>query len=408
MVLCAVSENKHKLQGYETVSAKRHRVASLENGEDEKENIAGISANTLAFADKHEMVFLSSASVYLTLECLHLDQGYTSEGVEYARLREPIMVDRPRKLVFNGEVGDWRLDDSDFIDKFTLPNADNKFDQLALRNPFPRDARIEFIEKTHDYIIDGKVKAPRSVTKLLHQYQEPFDAPTIISKMKQGRNWHIKREAYLTHEGIEMSSEQIEAKWETNRIVASSRGTLMHFHIEMFMNGAQLHGPYSIEFGYFQQFYREFMMARGLVPVRTELSVFHTGLCCAGQLDLLAKYAGSDSYVILDWKRSKEIKHSNCFQKMLPPLTHLDQCNFNTYSLQLNLYKYILESEYDLHVDELFLAIFHESQEMPVVLQVSEMPVEVAMIIKHEKQVRNAQDPHPGADAPFTVGHILN
>ena len=93
---------------------------------------------------------------------------------------------------------------------------------------------------------------------------------------------------------------------------------------------------------------------------------------------------------------------------MLPPLTHLDQCNFNTYSLQLNMCKYILESEYDIHVDELYLAIFHELQEMPVVLQVSDMPVEVALIIKHEKQERNAQDPHPGVDAPFTVDHILN
>jgi hypothetical protein len=318
------------------------------------------------------------------------------------------MHDQPRKLLFNGEVGDWRLDDVEFVNQFTLPNADTKFDLLALRNPLHRDARIEFIEKTHDYIIDGKVKAPRSVTKLVHQFQETFDAPKIIVKMKNGKKWHLKRKAYLTQEGTEMTNEQIEAKWEANRIVASSRGTLMHFHVEMFMNGSQVHGPHSTEFGYFQQFYREFMMTRGIVPVRTELSVFHTGLGCAGQLDLLAKYEGTESYVILDWKRSKEIKHDNFFQKMLPPLAHLDECNFNTYSLQLNMYKYILESEYDIRVDELFLAIFHESQEMPLVLQVSDMPLEVAMIVNYEKEQRNAQDPQSGAHAPFSITHMTN
>ena len=46
----------------------------------------------------------------------------------------------------NGEVGDWRLDDEDFLKHFTLPGAANKHDKLAELNPLPRDGRILFDE----------------------------------------------------------------------------------------------------------------------------------------------------------------------------------------------------------------------------------------------------------------------
>ena len=48
--------------------------------------------------------------------------------------------------VKNGEVGDWRLEDEDFLKHFTLPGAANKHDKLAQLNPLPRDGRILFDE----------------------------------------------------------------------------------------------------------------------------------------------------------------------------------------------------------------------------------------------------------------------
>ena len=150
------------------------------------------------------------------------------------------------------------------------------------------------------------------------------------------------------------------------------------------------------------------MLQRGLVPVRTELCMFHIGLGCAGQLDLLAKYHGTHSYVIFDWKRSKEIKTSNMFQNLLPPLDHLQDTNFNTYSLQLNLYKYILETEYGIYIDELYVAIFHESNESPDIRKVDFMPLEIHSIVEYEKKERNAQDPDPRSSAPFSTEHMCN
>lgn len=68
------------------------------------------------------------------------------------------------------------------------------------------------------------------------------------------------------------------------------------------------------------------------------------GLC--GQSDLVEVINGEVH--ITDYKTNKEIKNQGFTNwegittKMLPPVSHLDDCNLNHYSLQLSLYMYII------------------------------------------------------------------
>ena len=59
-------------------------------------------------------------------------------------------------------------------------------------------------------------------------------------------------------------------------------------------------------------------------------------------------------YSILDWKTSKEIKTDSYKMKTgNKPETHdLLDCKFNHYALQLSLYRYLLEKNYDLELDD--------------------------------------------------------
>ena len=75
--------------------------------------------------------------------------------------------------VKNGDVGDWRLSDADFLASFHLPGLSDKHDRLQEQHPLPRDHRIVFHEAKHEYFCDG-VKAPRSVTG----YQANNEFPT--------------------------------------------------------------------------------------------------------------------------------------------------------------------------------------------------------------------------------------
>jgi len=301
----------------------------------------------------------------------------------------------------NGLVGDWRIPDDKFMASFHLPGQSEKLNTLEVRNPLPRDRRIVFEEKHHHYYIDGNVRAPRSVTQLVHEVAQAFDAPAAIAAMRRGRNWAKRRSEFLRPDGTEMSDKEIAQKWSENGSVQSSRGTLMHFHIEQFLNGAVIEEPHSPEFAMFLRFREDFMVERGLEPLRTEFSLFHCGLRAAGQADLITRDTETERVVILDWKRSKEIKYKNPYQRLKPPMDHLSDCNYNLYCLQLNIYRYILETEYGMSVSGMYLGVFHPNEVGPICIEVPRLEREVELLVEHEKLKNGATDPIPGEDAPF-------
>ena len=120
-----------------------------------------------------------------------------------------------------------------------------------------------------------------------------------------------------------MTEPEILEAWRVNGLIQSRRGTLMHWHIEMYLNGYDLAEPQSPEFLQFLCFKQSFLDPLGLLPLRTEFSMFHCGLCMAGQADLLC-LDGNGEVVIIDWKRSANIKTQGFRGQMLhAPLEHM-------------------------------------------------------------------------------------
>ena len=80
----------------------------------------------------------------------------------------------------------------------------------------------------------------------------------------------------------------------------------------------------------------------------------------AGSIGFVAQ-AADGTFLIIDWKRSKNLqsKFSNDFQRMKSPLSHLDDCAGNHYSLQLNVYKYLLEKYYSVSVSRMLIVCAH-------------------------------------------------
>ena len=95
--------------------------------------------------------------------------------------------------VRNGDVGDWRLPDGEFLASFRLPTQAERSDTLALLHPLPREDRIVFEEVSHTYTIDRSTKVPRSVTGLLHSFGEEFGARGAAEAMQRSPNWEVKR-----------------------------------------------------------------------------------------------------------------------------------------------------------------------------------------------------------------------
>lgn len=236
---------------------------------------------------------------------------------------------------------------------------------LAKRNKHPRDENIIFQEDGHIYTIMSKMNAreklesllgshghPVSVTTLIHNYFPKFNADLIIGKMMKSRNWPKSKYFGKT-------KEQIKEEWDNNGKGSSNLGTLMHADIENYYNQDDVLNNQSKEFQYFIKFWEGFQIVNpGFEPYRTEWLIYDENENIAGSVDcvLADKHR---NMVILDWKRSKEIKFTNEYEKGLGPFCDLDNCNYNHYMLQLNIYRHILETKYDGKIVGMFIVVLH-------------------------------------------------
>lgn len=244
---------------------------------------------------------------------------------------------------------------------------------LSSLNFHERDQYIKFKEDGHKYtiLIDEK-SVYTSVTTWNHSHFPKFDAVLIVKNMMKGKNW---KEG---HKYWGLTSEEIINQWTKNTSSVSSAGTDMHFNIECFMNNDMLPKNYthkdlydqymktnqtckSHEWQYFIQFVKD---TPDLKPYRTEWIIYHEDIKLAGSIDMV--YENPDgTLAIYDWKRSKEIKKINPWNRyaITKTICQMPDANFWHYSLQLNTYKRILEEKYNKKVTELFLVRLHPEAE---------------------------------------------
>jgi ATP-dependent exoDNAse (exonuclease V) beta subunit len=247
---------------------------------------------------------------------------------------------------------------------------------LCVRNAHPRDKHIKFYEEDHKYVIDLEPDVKyTSVTTWIHEHFEKFDADKVITKMMSGASWK------KGHKYWGMTPDQIKNQWNSNKDAVSGAGTDMHFEIECFNNEIKASTDYNnkellelylcdrekelsekpLEWQYFINFVKDH---EHLKPYRTEWTVFNEDIKISGSIDMV--YENPDGTLsIYDWKRSKNITRINTFNKFaLPPcICHLPDSNFWHYALQLNTYKYILESKYGKTIKDLYLVRLHPDAE---------------------------------------------
>ena len=260
---------------------------------------------------------------------------------------------------------------------------------LSEKNKHERDSRIVFDEPTHTYSIDGSNHKVISVTTLIHHYFPEFKPYEIITKMRKSKNG-------MPLKYQNMSDEEIIKQWNDNGKEASQLVTSLHKSIELYYEKEPIDfiemikfndivEQHTVEFYYFLKF-NETVKDR-LRPYRTEWSIFRSELKLAGQLDMLYEIIDEPGqYALYDWKRVKEIKFENKYEKGFYKLNHLDHCNYNHYSIQLNIYKRILETLYGLKIKEMCLVVLHPDNDTFKLVEIHEMKKEIDYIFKERKK----------------------
>ena len=179
-----------------------------------------------------------------------------------------------------------------------------------------------------------------SVTSFLGNFKQPFDADTIAAKSAKNRKskWYG------------MTPDEIKAAWKAEANRATSLGTWYHNCREkdiceletMERMGLTVPVVKPIEIEGIK-YSPDQKLTDGVYPEHL-VYLKSAGLC--GQSDLVEVINGQVH--ITDYKTNKEIKtegYTNwqgVTQKMLAPVSHLDDCNLNHYTLQLSMYLYMI------------------------------------------------------------------
>ena len=233
---------------------------------------------------------------------------------------------------------------------------------------------VAFLEGPHKYFnVNDDSIVYTSVTTLIEKYGKPFDKEFISKykalerlisapewKKEKGGIWksHMIPDSFLEVHNISKDElnkvqQDILDEWaETNRI-ACERGTKIHAQLEnSFYNAGSnitlkkfgIGGKFSCK-----KNYNNLDLEYGIYP---EYLIYYDNpkldLHLAGQIDLLIKSGNEIS--IIDHKTNAKIDLKGFYNsstrstdKMLYPLTNLDECNYNHYQLQLSTYAWMLQ-----------------------------------------------------------------
>ncbi len=142
------------------------------------------------------------------------------------------------------------------------------------------------------------------------------------------------------------------AEWEDKKVAGLQRGELVHAYIERVLRSQELPAAPQDPFLAGNEVLLPEMEAfdawwanhrSHVILLATEWIIGDRELGIAGTLDSLVYSSRTRRHHILDWKTNSRFGTSSRWQKLLEPFADLDDCELSCYSLQLSLYRLILE-----------------------------------------------------------------
>lgn len=242
---------------------------------------------------------------------------------------------------------------------------------------------IKFIEDTHEYFL-GQHKFT-SVTTFIKKVIPTFNQDywltyktlegmglKVESHSKQNvPQEFIKVNGELVHyKTLKVDTTVLSTEWKNKSTTALTNGTAVHREMELAFQGKFL-SPVSWEYA---------QANRHLFQLRAEFIVADYDKKIAGQLDALFFNVLTDQFELHDYKTDKKIEYTNRFESLLPPLDFMSNCNFNKYTIQLNMYKHCIEKYTDIKIG--VMKIVHIKDQNVEVIEIPDCPDIIKMLLR--------------------------
>lgn len=199
---------------------------------------------------------------------------------------------------------------------------------------------IKFVERYHKYFNTITGEEYLSTTKLISQFHSKFEPDKVAHDLVN--NNRVYQEKYADYE-LEDAVNHLKGEWSKRTEI----GNIVHNYLELYLRGILRKKSPRINqliTAFDNLKFREQYPNFTFIPERI---LFSDEYKLAGQSDLVLINYEDKSFMILDYKTNhkgiKKTAYNN--EMMFPPLSHLPNCNYYHYSLQLNLYAYFLEQE---------------------------------------------------------------
>lgn len=238
---------------------------------------------------------------------------------------------------------------------------------------------VVYYDVPHKYYLGDKELV--SATTLIHKYQQPFD----------GEYWS-KMKAFE----FGLTTREVLNCWKFINVKGTMKGSIIHDYTEnLFLNKVFNYPKDQIikEFG-FDPIWNEYLMTKNhvdefkkdsndkLIPIRTELIVYDKDSLVGGMMDMIFYNVKACEYQVFDWKTNKDITFENKYQKLSGCLSDLDDCDFNIYSLQLSLYKYIIEKHTGIKLGKSYIIWFSHNNENYKIIETKDLSNYIDLIFK--------------------------
>lgn len=219
---------------------------------------------------------------------------------------------------------------------------------------------ITFYDEPHKYFI-GKQELI-SVTTIIHKYQEEFN-----------------EDYWSNYKGEEfnISQREILRAWKFINEKGTMKGSAIHDYAEkLFLNKKYEYPKKMIvnHFG-FDPIYKEYEITRKhvdkfhkdtrnkLIPIRTEMIIYDRESLIAGMVDMLFWNVKHKILQLYDWKTNKDFTFEMKSRHLLGDLFMIEDCDLELYSLQLDLYKYIIEKNTGIKLGQSYLVWFSHNND---------------------------------------------
>lgn len=213
-----------------------------------------------------------------------------------------------------------------------------------LKTKHPSGETICLDEKTHIYFLESDSSFRFTpVTKIVNSFFPPFKRHEVARK-------------YAKKHGL--SKEEVLHKWETKKDKSIRLGNVCHSYAQDRIEGKDVSGYNTASFEHLSAIDNHYLdIINGYELIGAEYIVASMKFRIAGMIDLLMR--DDNTVYIFDWKTNEKIDIYNRWQNCLPPLEHLDASKYNRYSLQLNMYKFILTTQRYFDVDNYIMKLLH-------------------------------------------------